>query len=278
VNFDINPGAAAQGQTWTLSCYARLLGGSATGAQFNTPPRLILYSSPVFTDNTSTELTSLSGAKLSSQRFVATRTFALATTTATSPRFAFSVATGATIDFTIRLGLPQLEKGAFATSPIPTTTATATRASDSAIINPVSSFYNATESTLFHETTVYADTSTPAVFQIDDTTASNRIVVMSEVSASSSVANANVSGSSVFARNENLAAATHKVAAAFKADDFAVSTNGASAITDNSGAMPTGLTHARLASSASAPNNCRIRKIAYWPKRLSNTLLEQLTT
>jgi hypothetical protein len=277
IAFDSNV-IAAQGQTWTLSAYARLVSGATTGADFTITPRLILYSAPTADDSGIQNLNSITNAKLSTQRIVITHTFANATTTSTSPRLAFQVGIGGTIDFTIRLGSPQLELGAFVTSPIPTTTAGATRSTDFASITPITSFYNATESTLFHETTVYADTSTPAVFQIDDTTATNRLLVSSKVSAISLVASANVSGIVEFGRNENLGAATHKVAAAFKADNFAVSTNGASAITDNDGPMPTGLTHARFASSAAAPNNCRIARVAYWPKRLPDAMLEQLTT
>jgi len=171
----------------------------------------------------------------------------------------------------------QLEVGAFPTSYIPTTTAAATRASDSAVITPVSSFYNATESTLFHETTVYASPATAAVFQIDDTSTNNRLFVSALLSSTSTVAGISVGGLQPFVRTENLAAGTHKVCAAFKADDFAVSTNGASAVTDTSGVMPSGLTHARIGNNSAGPNTCHIRKIAYWPKRLTNTLLQQLT-
>jgi hypothetical protein len=172
----------------------------------------------------------------------------------------------------------QLEIGSFATSYIPTTTATATRSADSASITPITSFYNATESTLFHETTVYADAATPVVFQIDDTSTVNRIFISAEVGATAGVAGMVNAGIQPFVATANLAAATHKVAAAFKTDDFAVSTNGASAITDNSGAMPTGLTHARIGNNITGRNTCHIRKVAYWPKRLPDAMLEQLTT
>jgi hypothetical protein len=172
----------------------------------------------------------------------------------------------------------QLEAGAFPTSYIPTTTATVTRSADSAVVTPISSFYNATESTLFHEATVYASTATSAVFQIDDTSTLNRLFVSAFLSSTSPVAAVAVGGLQPFVQSANLAAGTHKVCAAFKADDFAASTNGASAVTDTLGAMPAGLTHARIGSNATGLNTCHIRKVAYWPKRLSNTLLEQLTT
>jgi hypothetical protein len=46
-----------------------------------------------------------------------------------------SFSAGVAIDITLRIGMPQLEQGAFATSVIPTTTATVTRATDVASIN-----------------------------------------------------------------------------------------------------------------------------------------------
>jgi hypothetical protein len=172
----------------------------------------------------------------------------------------------------------QLEAGAFPTSYIPTTTATVTRSADSAVVTPISSFYNATESTLFHETAIYANAATTAVLQIDNETAENRILVGSNVSPTATAATVLNSTGQPYFNNPGFLAGTHKVAGAFKADDFASSVNGGAVVTDSSGAMPVAATHLRLASNITGQNTCRIRKIAYWPKRLSNTLLEQLTT
>jgi hypothetical protein len=171
----------------------------------------------------------------------------------------------------------QLEVGAFPTSYIPTTAAAATRSADSALITPITSFYNATESTLFHETAIYANAATTAVLQIDNETAENRILVGSNVSPTATAATVLNSSGQPYLNNPGFLAGTHKVAGAFKADDFASSVNGGAVVTDSSGAMPVAATHLRLASNITGQNTCRIRKIAYWPKRLSNTLLQSLT-
>jgi hypothetical protein len=70
-----------------------------------------------------------------------------------------------------------------------------------------------------------------------------------------------------------------RLAAAYKVNDFALSVNGAAATTDTSGSLPTATTLriGRYGTSSGFLNG-HIRKIAYWPRRLSNTLLQQLTT
>ncbi len=129
VLFDTNTAiAASAAQTWTCSAYMRLVGGSlanvssvAVGVSYRDSGGSALAS-----DATSY---ALSGSALRTQR---------ATHTATSPASTayaqgiinISVVNGAAIDFTIRIGAPQLEQKAFATSYIPTSTAAVTRIAD----------------------------------------------------------------------------------------------------------------------------------------------------
>jgi hypothetical protein len=72
-----------------------------------------------------------------------------------------------------------------------------------------------------------------------------------------------------------------KRAGAAKADDFALVVNGGSPETGSSGTMPT-VSQFNLGmlipENASQRLNGHLRKIAYWPKRLSNTLLQDITT
>jgi hypothetical protein len=91
-------------------------------------------------------LTSVSHARISS-----TVTATDATTAFANTFFALTHDSGAAIDITLRIAAPQLELGAFPTSYIPTTTAAATRSADSAVVTPISSFYNQSEGTLFAE-------------------------------------------------------------------------------------------------------------------------------
>ena len=78
----------------------------------------------------------------------------------------------------IAVDFVQNEAGAYATSPIPTTTAAVTRAADVIIINtavaPIASWINETAGTLYAEGVPYVGTlPTSTVFQIDSGTAAN---------------------------------------------------------------------------------------------------------
>jgi hypothetical protein len=189
----------------------------------------------------------------------------------------------------------QLEQGAFATSYIPTTSAAATRAADSAVVTPISSFYNQVEGTVFAESssTAFVDGDNQGIWGFGDDTLtfgngnmlyaanlhpiSHRIAIGVAVSGASTVSGLNNSG---VPQSANTPA---RSICGYKTNDFAISTNGSSVATDTSGALPvvTGFSIGGLQKVwASGGNslNGHIRKIAYWPKRLSNTLLEQLTT
>jgi hypothetical protein len=175
----------------------------------------------------------------------------------------------------------QLEAGAFPTSYIPTTTAAATRAADSAVVTPISSFYNQAEGTLFAESRIYADAASIVAVQIDTNTGSvidNRLVIGAELGNSVQIAAASSGGAGQFAVTANLAAGTHKISVAFAPSNFAASLNGGSVTTGSSGVLPAALTHMRIGNNSASSNTLHIRKVAYWPKRLSNTLLQQLTT
>jgi hypothetical protein len=172
----------------------------------------------------------------------------------------------------------QLEAGAFATSYIPTTSAAATRAADSAIVTPVSSFYNAAEGTLFTAFRPRTVTGTRTLSAFDNDTEDEQVRLRNvDTDPRLTVNDGGVEQANIDAGT--VAAATdYRLAGAFKLDDFAASLNGASVATDTTGTMPT-ITHLRIGNSkAGNIYNGAISRIAYWPRRLTNTLLQQLTT
>ena len=124
--------AASSGQTWTASFFVRLAAGSDANATFNVIIRerdaggasLALTTGPAFVPTSSW------------QRVSVTRTFTEATTAFVSASVGASYTNGLAIDSTLEIGWPQLELGAFATSPIRTTNAAATRAADVITIDP----------------------------------------------------------------------------------------------------------------------------------------------
>jgi hypothetical protein len=268
---------AAEGQAWTLSAYFRVAAGSATNATFravngwrDSSGAQLSNSATFFTPTTSSLIT---------QRANNIGT-APATTGRNLPMIWITGSSGNPIDLTLRIAAPQLEQGAFPTSYIPTTTAAATRATDVADITSISSFYNQAEGTLFAEGVIRKNTDgTPLLF--DDTTQDEvvRLSVLSSGIPSLVVVDGGVSQAAIGIGSAITAPFTYKMAGAIKENDFQAALNGTLGTADTSGTMPT-LTRLRLGRRLATTGvySGTIAKIAYWPKRLSDTLLQQLTT
>jgi hypothetical protein len=177
----------------------------------------------------------------------------------------------------------QLEAGAFPTSYIPTTTATVTRAADVASITGAnfSSFYNQTEGTLFAEGAVpVGSTGQRALASFDDGTTSERIQIghngtttMSYivVDGGTTQFGPSVVGGS-FPPGEY-----RKLATALKAADFAAITTPGTVATGSAGTMPTPTQLQIGFGPARTQPNLPIKRITYWPVRLANTTLQQIT-
>jgi hypothetical protein len=110
---------ALNGQTWTLSAYLAVVGGSTANL---TSVSLLIgewTSSNSFVVAGGSNPTGLTA---SLQRFVATRTLAGGATTArTGGLINIGFNNGAAVDITLRISMPQLEQQSFATDPIRTT-------------------------------------------------------------------------------------------------------------------------------------------------------------
>lgn len=177
--------AAAVGQTWSSSVFATLIGGSivntggivlrirerdAGGASLDTG------SGPALT---------LTAGALGNNRHMLIRTLAQATTAFAVPEIAFAPSgVGLAIDLTLRIGWPQLELGSFATSPIRTTGAAATRAADVVTVTTLPAFGAAYS--IFGKGSPNAPlayTSTQSLFSIDDGSTNNRLLVFRAVSS-----------------------------------------------------------------------------------------------
>jgi hypothetical protein len=124
--------SASASQTWTLSAYVQLVGGSFA----NISPALshLTLNAGGGVQNLTQALTT-GGSNLNSSRQSYTATFSASMITHVLPRIRVGYTVGSPIDFTLRIGLPQQEQGAFATSAIPTTTTALTRPVDSAVID-----------------------------------------------------------------------------------------------------------------------------------------------
>jgi hypothetical protein len=275
--------AASAGQTWAWASWVAFVSGSLSN---------VTTVSADFRESNSggTQLAAgtvaLSTLTSSLVRQSATRTLSEATTAFIQPRLRLTIINGAAIDLTLRIGLPQLEQGAFATSPIPTTTTALTRALDVAVMTGTnfSSWYNQSEGTVSVAFDVYAPSVSDGfgrVYQINDGTSNNIIALLKNnglgLEYFGLVRVAGLEQATLFTP-AILANIPAKVATAYKLNDFAQSTNGGSVTTDTSGTIPT-VTQMRIGSGTDVSVlNGHIRRITYFNRRLANSELQLLSS
>lgn len=171
----------------------------------------------------------------------------------------------------------QLEAGAFPTSYIPTAASQVTRAADVAVITGAnfSRWYNQSEGTFVAE---FDCSGSSSALSADDATNNNfirvgrlnttgRLRVFSGGAEQADAQPANGAGWS----------GSVKVAGAFKANDFAASASGGTVTTDAAGSVPA-ITQLRIGTSGGGdPINGHVRRIRFYPTRLSNAQLQALT-
>ena len=174
----------------------------------------------------------------------------------------------------------QLEAGSFATSYIPTVASQVTRSADAASVNTLSPWYNAAEGTLF----VQATSSVPdsdaivrfaaALFETGSYANAVRLERLGGVARDVQT----VGGSSNVVTALWSAGNTVAIAGAYKNSNSAASFNGA-AVQDIAGNVPTGIATLGIGGGVSGSNSLcgHIRRITYYPRRLSNAELQAIT-
>lgn len=173
----------------------------------------------------------------------------------------------------------QLEAGAFPTSYIKTEASQVTRAADSAsmIGANFSSWYRQDEGTIYHEAmTLFAY---GGGYSLSDGTMSNRIAANTDSTFHIHVQSSGQAQASIDAGNIPVRT-LGKVAGTYKANDFAASVNGGSSVTDTVGSIPQGIIKLGIGMSASGISDLNgwMKRITYYPKRLTDAQLQSLTT
>jgi len=279
-----NNAAASSGQSWTASLYAKLTAGSLGSTTLVHQLRWTDSGGSVLsTVNTGAAFTP-TGSALGGQRYSATGT-AIASTAFVSQLLATStIANGSTVDFTLRIGLPQLEQGAFATSVIPTSTTAVTRSADVASItgSNFSSWYRQDEGTVFYDGQVLgSDPSTNKSILGLSNGSGNNTIDMFIPSAVNQRFRLAVGGVNQVLQNTVATANVYspvKSTYAFKVDDTTSASNGTVLPTDTSCSIPT-VDRFTLGSltTGEAQVAARFKRITFWPQRLSNRTLQQIT-
>jgi hypothetical protein len=278
--------SASSGQTWTGSTYTALVAGSITNITAINAVRLTgRTSGGAASADSGTSGDNKASLTSTLQRFTSTITLADATTANLQPGVSVSFSSGVAIDITLRIGLPQLEQGAFATSVIPTTTTALTRSQDRAVVNTLSPWYNSVAGTFYAEFAVTQPSSGANQFvaRVSDNSYNNQIgdLVSSTGFPGISTASGGVFdglASTAIAVSANTVA---KFAGAYATNDLAASLNGGTVGTDNTATIPSGMTRFDLGSDHAGFNNVKagyLRRITYYPRRLANADLQTITT
>jgi hypothetical protein len=177
----------------------------------------------------------------------------------------------------------QLEAGAFATSYIPTVASQVTRSADAASMTGLnfSSWYRADEGTFFansKKNSAVATTVNPIMYADDG--ASDRVVlqyITTPAIEGAVVALGTTQASLTFLSTYTTDNAT---AMSYKVNDFAAANNGGTVGTDTSGILPNinalRIGHRTLISAQYL--NGTIKKLAYYPVRLPNAELQEMTS
>jgi hypothetical protein len=176
----------------------------------------------------------------------------------------------------------QLEQASFASSYIPTTSASVTRNADVPTDTAIADWFIATEGTMVveAESNASAISANQYVAEFSNGTNDERILIYrSSGGAVTMFAADGASTQNQTSMGTTVSGAIFRAAYAFAANDFAGSRDGAAVVTDSAGTMPT-VDRLRLGVTVSATNqslNGWLRRFTYYPRRLSNADLVALS-
>lgn len=189
----------------------------------------------------------------------------------------------------MKFGIPQFERGAFATSPIPTATAAVTRAADLAIVSDLSLIgFNAAEGTLFAEYTASREAGTvyPGVLSlynhIDGTSRYDLYNTPSGGNRIRGIVHNGSANQEATALTGYVAGSVYKSALAYKAGDSAVCAGGLTPGGITLTPIASGISRLGIGNRAGSNTggnsiNGWIRRARYYPRRQPNAQLQALT-
>ena len=277
--FDANTAiAASTGQVWTSSAYFAVVSGSFSNIAFAGLRCTERASGGTFVATSESSIAGVTS-NLSTNRVSVTRTLG-ATAAFVQGALSMNINSGAVVDITLRIGLPQLEEGATASSVIPnsSTTAAATRNADVVQITGTnfSSWYRQDEGTWFTEGAVPPGLSVfPTLHQESDGTGNN--VTSQYVHTSGYYTNVrvgNVGQGDPGVTATPVVGAAYKIASGLRVNNAVTAANGALGTTDTSLLMPTALSEMRIGANRTGGSaiNTTIKRLTYWPQALPGQL------
>jgi hypothetical protein len=179
----------------------------------------------------------------------------------------------------------QAELGSFPTSYIPTTSASATRAADFASMTGVNftRWFNNGEGTFYSEVSFPApayNSSNTYHFEVSDGTSSNRLIgYTGSAQAQMFVSNGGATQVGILSTSPPAINTSYRCAFLYEVNNFALSVNAQTPVTDTSGTVPS-VKQLNIAANyaASEPLNGWMKKLAYYPQAVTSAQLQALTS
>ena len=174
----------------------------------------------------------------------------------------------------------QFESGSFASSLISTSGASATRAADNLSVTDASLFGTGSGAVVAEAGPV-SGTFYPTLFDLTDTTTSNRVLLQSGGSGTpTSLTVAADGNASVGVVSEAVTMSNRKFAVSYDTNSFKIVNNGGTVSEDTSGQLPQQLSKLSIGTDngGGGPLNGNIKRIAVFGEALSDTNLQAVTS
>jgi hypothetical protein len=176
----------------------------------------------------------------------------------------------------------QFEVASFPSSPILTDAAQVTRAADVATVATAGWFADGQAGTLLADFVlpVVSNAVGQRVITLDNGASSSNRIGLKRDTDGSFYATMTTGGATQVAFGSAMAASgSYKAAVAWNTNDIALYRGGVSVGTDATATLPVGLSVLQLGASYSAGEAIfgHLRSLRYWPRRLSNTIIQALT-
>lgn len=265
---------ASVGQTWTDSIYWRVVGGSVP-----TNTSIGIYFTVTGGTSSGGTIAAPTTAALATQRVSFSYTMPTGTTGFT-PNVYISSNSGTVVNVTIRVGVPQLELGAFVTSPILTSGSIATRAADVATM-PVGPWFNPRAGTIVVGVIQggISPTIQPRIVNFNDGTINNVIEIYLNGALAAVTGQLAVSGVSnqIIGSLSIAAGSIFKAGYSFSSVNQSLVGNGA-LLGVSGGGLPT-VTQMNIGNRADVnrPENGTLQFLKYYPRALSPAELQANT-
>jgi len=279
--------ASLQNETWINSVFLQNTAGSTSNIT-NIKLGIDEYNSvPTFlSGGQSSALTLATSGNLSEARQEFSRTLVNATTAWTVPYIVINITAGGAVDITLRIGMPQDEKGGSTTSkassPIATSGSAIARSADLISLTGAdfTSLWNTTADSFFARVMLAnaANGTNQFIARASDNTYNNQVGF--SISSTGNAATTTASGGVFDGSAGSVAALSNStwamLAGAAASNDLAVSKDGAAVVADASATWPSGLTRLDIGSDHAGANDCEtvwIQYLGLLPSRAPNNTL-----